>query len=540
MRTRRKQKTDPKLQAAQVFLDQYWQVLPLHAVVDGKCTCGREDCERPGDHPCLPERPLATTDNVTRLARWWHDFPQANLAIALGPAGGLWALEVMGEDGMKALTGLEEQYGALPRTPAVRAGDRRWYLFRWPLQQALAGVSRLRNLPLNVRADGDWVPAPDPELSEGTSCWLVSPGAGNPAEPPNWLLELVTAAPAVPSADEAAAPPDPQARVRAPQSEAVADGSTADRGADDPNLPPEPPGAPEPKIVRVRIADLVLHPAAQHVPRMRDAERQPFRESIRRDGVLNPILVQVPNIVLDGQQRWEEGRERGDVWIPAILVDLSPQEQEARVYESALLRRQLNDDQRAMLAARWQKLQVAQVKQDRARKGGRAGGRSRQKTVAASSASPGGAKLARSSTPSEPRTVRTRRRAAVAFGVSEKCVAKATKLEAASRPLADAVLAGTTTLSAAHQKLRAGAAQEAQATPVSAPSAKLTRYGSEARLVLSWPPDPVVLAQALFEGLDKEVATATHAALGACLQNVDAQPESVETGDLNPAALAEA
>src|SRR5262249_38227569 len=153
----------------------------------------------------------------------------------------------------------------------------------------------------------------------------------------------------------------------------------------------------------------------------------------------------------------------GDVWIPAILVDLSPHEQEARVYQSALLRRHLNDDQRAVLAARWQKLQVAETKQERARKGGRAGGRARQKIVADSSASPGGAGLTRSSTPSEPRAVRVRRRAADAFGVSEKRISKATKLDAASRPLADAVLAGTTTLSAAHQQLRAGAAQEAQA-----------------------------------------------------------------------------
>src|SRR5262249_4500980 len=192
-----------------------------------------------------------------------------------------------------------------------------------------------------------------------------------------------------PGKDARATPPR-KARARAARRGAGAAASPADSGADDPKLTTEQPGAPAQKIVRVRIADLVLHPAAQHVPRMRDDQWQPVRESIRRDGVQQPILVQIPNIVLDGQHRTEASRERGDVWIPAILVDLSPPEPEARVSESALLRRHLSDDQRALLAARWQQPQVAQAKQDRARKGGSAGGRSRQKAAAASSAPPGG------------------------------------------------------------------------------------------------------------------------------------------------------
>src|SRR5262249_27531147 len=124
-----------------------------------------------------------------------------------------------------------------------------------------------------------------------------------------------------------------------------------------------------------------VHPLAAKMPRMRADEWGAFRASVLASGVGDPITVQKGNVVLDGRHRFEAARERGDAEILAHVVDLGEDAQEALIYRSVILRRHLSDDQRAVLAARWAKIEAARAKRDRARKAGLAGGRSRKKTA---------------------------------------------------------------------------------------------------------------------------------------------------------------
>jgi ParB-like chromosome segregation protein Spo0J len=208
-----------------------------------------------------------------------------------------------------------------------------------------------------------------------------------------------------------------------------------------PPLPPE-----EAPVEYLPVGDLKLHLVADRVPRMRDDEWQAVRADILERGVLDPILVQRPNIVIDGRHRLEAAKERGDQLIPARVVDLRPEEQVRRVYAAAILRRHFSDDQRAMMAAEMAAALTPLAKQERARKGGQAGGRSRKKTD--SSAPHGGAKQSEPQSP-QSRRLRTRDRVAATFRVSPKKVAKAVALKKASPELADEVLAGKVSLAKA-------------------------------------------------------------------------------------------
>jgi ParB-like chromosome segregation protein Spo0J len=291
-------------------------------------------------------------------------------------------------------------------------------------------------------------------------------------------------------------------------------------------LPPDWP------VVKLPIAELRVHPVAAKMPRMRADEWGAFRASVLANGVGDPITVQKGNVVLDGRHRFEAARERGDQDILAHVVDLSEDEQVALIYRSVIHRRHLSDDQRAMLAQELAKVEAARSKQERARKGGKAGGRSRGKASRDSSAPPGGAELtADAQAPSEPRTPRAQERAAEDFNLSKKKVARAAALAAADPKLADKVRAGETSLAEAHKELRAraeeerpAAAEPQKASPERKLAATLTRFANEARLTMPWPPDPSVLAQVLYHEFGAEGATRLHDVLGELIRTEGRSP----------------
>jgi hypothetical protein len=139
--------------------------------------------------------------------------------------------------------------------------------------------------------------------------------------------------------------------------------------------PPAP--APTPQVVQVPVAGLLHHPLTAGVPRMRPEERAELVADIRERGVQEPIRVLRGDLVLDGLERLDAARQRGDVTIPAIVVDLDEDEQQHFVYAAAVQRRHLSDDQRAALEARFKAARLPQERSERARKAGKIGGRGR-------------------------------------------------------------------------------------------------------------------------------------------------------------------
>jgi hypothetical protein len=385
-----------------------------------------------------------------------------------------------------------------------------------------------------------WGELPDPkefgraaltaEALEALGCETRGQGAKQEA----WL-DRAEEPEADPPAEETAPQPPPAVEqpLQAAGETAPADTTVAAQAA-------RPAGPPELQLVWLPVRDLRLHPVAERIPRMRPEEWRAFLQDAKGQGVQDPIRVQKGGLVLNGRHRLEAARERGDETIPAIVVELTEQEQVDCIYRSTILCRHLRDDQRAVLAQDWAAVEAARSKQERARKGGNAGGRSRRKdtleeSVKAepnSSASPGGAEQSpEAQAPPEPRTPRARERAAEAFNVSNKKVAKAAALAATDPELADEVRAGEKTLAEAHKELRAQAEEKRPAAterPKHSPDRKLaatlTRFANEARLTMPWPPDPSVLAQVLYHQLGPKKSTQLHAVLGELIRTKGQNP----------------
>jgi hypothetical protein len=146
-------------------------------------------CQDKGKEPRIKEwQNLATTDEAT-IQRWWHRWPDANVAIATGAGSNLFVLDVDFEKGGDAsLCTLIEAHGDL-ETARVQTGAGLHFYFQHPGREIRNNAGRLGE-GLDGRGDGGYVIAP-PSVHPNGSCyeWLkVKPVAVMQ----EWLLKLLT------------------------------------------------------------------------------------------------------------------------------------------------------------------------------------------------------------------------------------------------------------------------------------------------------------------------------------------------------------
>ena len=164
------------LPAALEYAARGWKVFPVAA---GKKTPRTAN----GFHD-------ATIDE-TAIGGWWEGKPFLNIGVATGAASGVWAFDIDGEPGAESLMDLERLHGELPETAVFRTprGGRQ-YVFNVPPGMTI--TSSVAIMPgIDVRGDGGYSVFPPSSRPEGPYAWISSAPV---ADPPQWLIELVTKA----------------------------------------------------------------------------------------------------------------------------------------------------------------------------------------------------------------------------------------------------------------------------------------------------------------------------------------------------------
>jgi Bifunctional DNA primase/polymerase, N-terminal/AAA domain/Primase C terminal 1 (PriCT-1) len=150
--------------------------------------------------PCAGKRPRtahglhdAATDPVT-IERWFEQ-PGANVGVRTGAESGLLVLDVDGEPGGDTLAALEREHGELPSTvECLTGGGGRHLYFSHPGQSVRNSAGKL-GTGLDTRGDGGYVVCP-PSVHESGQPYVwgadLGPEDVELAEPPTWLLELLT------------------------------------------------------------------------------------------------------------------------------------------------------------------------------------------------------------------------------------------------------------------------------------------------------------------------------------------------------------
>lgn len=176
--------TDPSSlgQAAAAYARRGWGVFP---------------CRPRSKQPATPHGCKDATTDVDRIVRYWQRVPDANVAVATGPASELWILDVDMPDGIESLRALESQHAQLPHTLTQRTGGGGLQLFwRWPAAREVRNSAGRLGAGLDVRGVGGYIVAP-PSVHPDTGeqyVWLDH-GLDCVTDAPGWLLDLLVSAP---------------------------------------------------------------------------------------------------------------------------------------------------------------------------------------------------------------------------------------------------------------------------------------------------------------------------------------------------------
>ncbi|MFZ6019900.1 MAG: bifunctional DNA primase/polymerase [Chloroflexota bacterium] len=166
---------------AQIYASRGWHVLPLR-----------------GKIPIVAHGVKAASCDPDQILTWWTVEPNADVGIATGRQSGLVVLDVdPRHGGDESLMELEAKFGKLPPTPEVlTGGGGRHLYFKYPVgvQHVKCSAGQL-GPGLDVRADGGYTVAPPSRHQSGKLYeWEASsdPMTDDPAEMPDWLLNLLT------------------------------------------------------------------------------------------------------------------------------------------------------------------------------------------------------------------------------------------------------------------------------------------------------------------------------------------------------------
>ena len=167
-------------------------IIPLHTIINGKCTCNKPNCTSPGKHPRLSKwQDLATTDKDT-IIKWWRQWPQSNIGLQTGTKSRFFVLDVDGGQGSESLEQLTDNHGALPDTVTQITGSKGSHiLFKYH-----KGVgNKVGLLPgIDIRGEGGFiVVSPSVHVSGNQYQWELSshPLETDIATAPKWLLDIV-------------------------------------------------------------------------------------------------------------------------------------------------------------------------------------------------------------------------------------------------------------------------------------------------------------------------------------------------------------
>lgn len=184
----------PLLPAALWYAKNGLPVFQVFGIRNGKCLCGKNNCDSPGKHPYYATAPNgfknATTD-ADVVTDWWNRHPDCNIGLVTGAVSNLVILDVDPRNGGDtSLSELTSTNGDLPPTSEVATGGGGTHFwFRHPGGKIKSDKNVLGD-GLDVKADGGYVVAPPSMHKDGNRyVFRNHPEDVSTEELPEWLLE---------------------------------------------------------------------------------------------------------------------------------------------------------------------------------------------------------------------------------------------------------------------------------------------------------------------------------------------------------------
>ena len=176
---------NPTLECAEYYISRGWQVLPLHKIKDGRCTCGKADCSSPGKHPAVLTGTKEASTDPDQIKTWFAD-ESRNIGICAGEISKLVVLDIdPAHGGTESLADLRTPP---PTLECLTGGNGRHLYFTHPggdVRNSAGTVGK----GLDVRGHHGYVVAPPSNhISGGTYRWKLDPRSVDVAACPSWVL----------------------------------------------------------------------------------------------------------------------------------------------------------------------------------------------------------------------------------------------------------------------------------------------------------------------------------------------------------------
>jgi len=171
-------------ECAKAYAEKGWAVLPVHTIIDGKCTCGKANCSSAGKHPATPRGVKDATTDLSQIERWFGSDRVCNIGIAAGSASGLAVLDIDPKDnGDESI----KQYSVPDTLEVITGSGGTHYYFADPDGTTGNSVGKLGS-GIDVRGNNGYVVAPPSlHLSGNEYRWRIDPNAKELAPVPSWL-----------------------------------------------------------------------------------------------------------------------------------------------------------------------------------------------------------------------------------------------------------------------------------------------------------------------------------------------------------------
>jgi len=175
------------------YAERGWHILPLHSVINGKCTCNKPSCTSPGKHPQTINGLKSASIHLDTIDTWFKHWPTANIGIATGAISGIGVLDIDpkhgGEDSLYELT---KTHGKIPDTvEAITQSSGRHIIFQY--EEGFRTTAGKLGRGIDTRGDGGYIVAAPSKGLLGEYYWEAS---SDPAEcpivrAPTWVLQLL-------------------------------------------------------------------------------------------------------------------------------------------------------------------------------------------------------------------------------------------------------------------------------------------------------------------------------------------------------------
>lgn len=188
------------LQAALYYTNQGLPIFPLHYVnSDGKCSCGKVDCDSRGKHPRTNHGFKDATTDPNQIKEWWSEWPDANIGLPTGRQSGLVVIDSDEKNGKSGYKSISEARLKMPDTRIVGtpSGGSHYY-YQYPEGQDIGCSAGVLD-GVDIRGDGGYVVAP-PSVIDGKPYTVVSTSGVTPFPSP-WAGLLTKRQPPVVQSD---------------------------------------------------------------------------------------------------------------------------------------------------------------------------------------------------------------------------------------------------------------------------------------------------------------------------------------------------